>query len=320
MKIITPLIAGLSCSIAMSALAQVDVAEVRVFHASPDAPSVDVLVDGTPVFTDLAFTEGTMSAPLFEGQYNIKVNVAGSSATVIDVDLDLEAGTDYSVLAVNDVANIAPFVLVDDNTIDEENARVRFFHASPDAPPVDIFVTDGPELFDNIPYLGTGDYIPVGPGTYDLEVRVADTDTVVLEVPGVELNAGSVYTVIAEGFAFGDDPSLQAVLALDNSIGDLNVLEPFPGLIDAGNGIRAKGARPGSEVFFAASFALGSADIPGCTVALDLAGPRMIGSAIADDLGEAVIRRNVITPRTVYFQAYTQDDCWVSEVLGFTFQ
>lgn len=320
MKIINPILIGLSCSLASTAMAQIDSADVRVFHASPDAPAVDVLVDGAPVFTDLAFTDGSMNAPLFEGSYNIKVVVAGTSSAVIDVDLDLEAGTDYSVLAVNDVANIAPFVLVDDNTIAEDAARVRFFHASPDAPAVDVYVTDGPELFDNISYLGTGDYIEVGEGTYDLEVRVADTDTVVLTVPGVPLNAGGVYTIFAEGFAGGDDPSLQAVLSVDNMLGDLVIDTPFPGISGTGNGIRATGARPGSEVFFAASFAMGSADVPNCGISLDLASPRLLGSSIADEQGQAVIRRNIATTKTVYFQAVTLDDCWISPVLPFQFK
>jgi hypothetical protein len=83
---------------------------------------------------------------------------------------------------------------------------------------VDIAVTGGPVLFSNIPFKGVGDYLPVDAGTYDLEARLAGTDTVALSVPGVKLDAGSVYTIWAMGLASGE-PALSAVATLDASYG-----------------------------------------------------------------------------------------------------
>jgi len=59
-----------------------------------------------------------------------------------------------------------------------------------------------------------GAYTPVDAGTYDLEVRLAGTDTVALAVPGVKLDAGKVYTAWAMGLAAGE-PALSAVLTMD---------------------------------------------------------------------------------------------------------
>ncbi len=88
-------------------------------------------------------------------------------------------------------------------------------HASPDAPSVDIAVADGgPVLFSDIAFKEIGDYLPVDAGTYDLEVRVAGTQTVALSLPDVMLEAGTVYTVFAMGLAAGD-PALQAVPSID---------------------------------------------------------------------------------------------------------
>lgn len=41
----------------------------------------------------------------------------------------------------------------------------------------------------------------VAAGSYDLEVRVAGTSTVALELPGVTLESGKTYTVFAVGSA-----------------------------------------------------------------------------------------------------------------------
>jgi LPXTG-motif cell wall-anchored protein len=90
-------------------------------------------------------------------------------------------------------------------------------HASPDAPAVDIAVANGgPVLFANIEFKGIGDYLPVDAGSYDLEARLAGTDTVALSVPGVMLEEGTVYTIWAMGLA-GGEPALAAVPSVDAS-------------------------------------------------------------------------------------------------------
>ena len=200
-------------------LAQDGPARVRVVHASPDAPAVDVWVNGSIAFSGAPFKGITDYADLDAGTYNVQVVPAGATEpVVIDADLDLEAGTDYTVVAVGKLENIQPVVLVDDNSAPAPGmAHVRFMHASPDAPNVDIYVADGgPLLFENVPFGQAFPYVPVDAGTYDLEVRIHDTDTVVLTVPGVALAERTVYTIFAMGLA-GGEPALQAVPSVDAS-------------------------------------------------------------------------------------------------------
>lgn len=192
-------------------------ARVRVVHASPDAPAVDVWVnDAIIAFSNAPFKGITDYAELDAGTYNVKVVPAGAmEPVVIEADLDLAADTDYTVVAVGQLAAIEPLVLLDNNSMPAAGkAHVRFVHASPDAPAVDIAVKGGPALFSNVAFKGVGDYLPVDAGTYDLEVRLAGTDTVALSVPGVALADQTVYTVFAMGLA-GGEPALQAVPSLD---------------------------------------------------------------------------------------------------------
>ena len=197
-------------------LAQDEMARVRVAHASPDAPAVDVLVNDSVAFSNIPFTEISDYASLDPGTYNVKVVPAGETEpVVIEADLTLEADTDYTVAAVGELANIEPVVLVDDNTLPAAGmAKVRFMHASPDAPNVDIQVADGPVLFENVPFKEAFPYATVDAGTYDLEAAIHDSGAVALEVPGVEFSERTVYTVFAMGLA-GGDPALQAVASVD---------------------------------------------------------------------------------------------------------
>jgi hypothetical protein len=167
-------------------------------------------------FSNAPFKGITDYAALAPATYNVQVTPTGAtSPVVIEADLALAANTDYTVVAVGLLADIEPLVLVDNNSAPAAGkAHVRFVHASPDAPAVDIAVTGGPVLFANIPFKGVGDYLPVDAGTYDLEARLAGTETVALSVPGVQLNAGTVYTIFAMGLA-GGDPALAAVASVD---------------------------------------------------------------------------------------------------------
>lgn len=189
---------------------------VRVVHASPDAPAVDVLVNGNAAFTDLAFKEISSYAALDAGSYSVAVVPTGATTPqVISATLTLEADKDYSVIALNTLANIEPLVLEDNNAAPAAGkAHVRFVHASPDAPAVDVAVKGGPVIFSNVAFKGVGTYTPVDAGTYDLEVRLAGTETVALDLPGIALSDGTVYTVFAMGLA-GGQPALTAVLSED---------------------------------------------------------------------------------------------------------
>jgi hypothetical protein len=209
----------LALGLAVPAFAQSG-ARVRVVHASPDAPAVDVWVNDGVAFSNAPFKGITAYAALDTGTYNVKVVPTGATEpVVINADLTLEA-KDYTVVAVGTLESIEPLVLVDNNAMPAAGkAHVRFVHASPDAPSVDIAVKGGPVLFSNVAFKEVGDYLPVDAGTYDLEVRLTGTDTVALDVPGLALQARTVYTVFAMGLA-GGEPALTAVPSVDAQYND----------------------------------------------------------------------------------------------------
>jgi hypothetical protein len=190
---------------------------LMVVHASPDAPGVDLLVDDMVVNTSaLNFPDATDYLMLNAGTRNIKVNVNGTATTVIEADLGFNVNNYYSVFAVNEVAMIEPLVLMDDMTTPAMmKSHVRFIHLSPDAPAVDITLTDGTVVFGDIEFKEYTMFTPLDAATYDLQVRLAGTSTVVLDLPGITLMDGKIYTVWASGFA-GGSPALSAQIIENN--------------------------------------------------------------------------------------------------------
>jgi hypothetical protein len=200
--LVVSMVAVLTLATVSFAAAQDDNAMVRVIHASPDAPAVDVWVDGAPAIQGLAFPEGTDYVELPAGDHQVQVVPAGGAVedAVIDATLTLTGGAAYTVAAVGLVADITAQVFEDNLAAPADGqAHVRVIHASPDAPAVDIAVTDGPVLIENLAFPDASDYTPVPAGSYDLEVRPTGTEDVALEIPGFAAEAGMIYDVVAVG-------------------------------------------------------------------------------------------------------------------------
>ncbi|HDS00902.1 MAG TPA: DUF4397 domain-containing protein [candidate division Zixibacteria bacterium] len=192
---------------------------VMVIHASPDAPAVDLLVDDFKVNTSgLPFPQNTGYLALSAGDRNFKVNAAGTSTTVIDATATLVPNGNFSVFAVDVLANIMPLVLADDLSAPAAGkAHVRFLHLSPDAPEVDITLPDGTIVFGQYEFKESSAFTPLDAGMYDLEVRVSGTPTVALNLDNINLESGKIYTVFARGLLSGSgDRALGAEIIVNN--------------------------------------------------------------------------------------------------------
>ncbi|TLS37154.1 DUF4397 domain-containing protein [Pseudalkalibacillus caeni] len=186
-------------------------AMVRVFHASPDAPAVDVYINGQRAIRDLTFKEKSDYFSFQEGSYQIQIYPAGNTnQPVLTETISVEAGKMYTVAAAGKLEELKLITAFDTESVPRNKTKVRFWHLSPDAPAVDVAVRGGEVLFRNVPFGKATRYLKLDPTTVDLEVRIAGTETVVLTIPNVRLKANKAYTAVAVGLAKGT-PELQAM-------------------------------------------------------------------------------------------------------------
>ncbi len=138
------------------------------------------------------------------------------------------SGRNYTVFVTDTIGRLQPttpagttdpggvrFLSVEDNlaTPATGKAHIRFFHLAPGAPAVWVNVKGNTTaLFANRSYrsaatpsgvspsVSYASFIPVDAATYNLEVRIgSETGTVVLEVTGLTLQEGKIYTIFANG-------------------------------------------------------------------------------------------------------------------------
>ena len=199
-------------------------AQLRVVHASPDAPNVDVLVDGSAALTNVPFRTVSNYLSVPSGTRNLKVRATGTSTVVIDQNAAVAQGRAYTVVATGRVASISPLVLEDDLTNPAAgNVRLRLVHASPTAGNVDIYVTaptadisTATPTLSNVAFRAASAYLEVPAGTYRVRITPVGTKTVAIDANNVALAAGQIRTAMAVDATGGGTP-LAAILLADKN-------------------------------------------------------------------------------------------------------
>lgn len=221
-----------------------DTARVRVLHGSPDAPAVDVFVGGEPVLEGVPFKTLSGYLELPPGRYDVAVAPAGAGvdSAVIEASLSLAADTDYTVAAVNRLADIDAAVFVDDNDGRNGQARVRVVHLSPDAPDVDVAQTGGPGIGRNpevvvssLSYRSATGYLELQPTEFEFEVRAAGSSEGVFDF-AAPLGPGGTYTAFAVGLLEPDEESQSFDVVLSEDVAPIPERAGKPASPGRGNG------------------------------------------------------------------------------------
>jgi hypothetical protein len=181
--------------------------EVQVLHASPDAPAVNVIVDGAPAAQNLDYGSGTAYTPLSATSHSIEVQAQtpGTPTTVIGpTSLNFAPNTIYTIVAEGPVASLGPVVVSrPEVSVASNSTRVEVLHAAPNAPEVSVWVTaPGAALSSSTP-LGTfsfqGSLPPatVAAGQYEIRVTPSGATTPVLFDSGTITLTGGADLLVA---------------------------------------------------------------------------------------------------------------------------
>lgn len=89
---------------------------VRVIHLSPNAPGVDILVDGDTLFEDISFGEGTNYVDLNPGTYNVNVVLNTDKSVVLPLKVTLNPDKIYTIYIIGNPPTLQAVQVVDGNT------------------------------------------------------------------------------------------------------------------------------------------------------------------------------------------------------------
>ncbi len=236
-----------------SAAPAADMAYVRVVHASPGAGTVDVFVDGAALLPGFTFGTVTGYVPVPAGAHKIQVAPTGKGigASVITQTVTVNAGVPYTVAAIGTAASgfsLAAFG--DNNLVSGDMAKVRVYHLSPDAGPVNV-AAGGNTVISGLTYANASGYLSVPGGAYTFNVTATQVGATV--PVSATLTNGMVYSVFAVGL-------LKGTPALAFKLGAVAGVPGMPGTGSDPRPITHAGSNPLMPWYFGALalFLLGS--------------------------------------------------------------
>ncbi|MDF2880889.1 MAG: hypothetical protein K0R54_1446 [Clostridiaceae bacterium] len=191
---------------------------IRFFHASPGAPAVDVYINDKLAVRNLIFKQFSSYVPLIPGAYNIKLYVSGSKENpIINKNIMIPEQIIYTIGVINNIGNVDLFLINDPKSeIDNTKTMIRFVNLSQDSSSLDLKLSDGTVLFNNMQFKKIPGYKAVSPGRYTFEVYDTGTNKRVLIIPNMVLKPDRFITIYIIGLASGK-PNLEAVLPLDGN-------------------------------------------------------------------------------------------------------
>lgn len=175
---------------------------VRLMHASPDAPNMDVYIDGEATLNNVPFYTLSTYMEVPAGSHRIQLVPSGNTLdkAVISINTDLIRGRSYTIAAVNRFATIRALVLKDNAMLPPAGqAMVRIIHAAPDVAAVDIKLADSDTPFLTDQFFGSADYATLPAGNQTLEVARNNTANVFFISPELRLESGWTYTLVLTG-------------------------------------------------------------------------------------------------------------------------
>lgn len=178
-------------------------AQVRVVHASPDAPAVDaVLEDATKVASALTYGAASTYAPTKAGSHTLTITSAGTTTpALVTSPLALNGSGSYSVFVMGLAASPLGVVLQDFlGAPTAGNARLRIVHASPDTVGLDVFQDDtATAAITGLLYKSASAYLTVPAGAHTYKFNLTATANAALPAQTLTLEAGKIYTAMVLG-------------------------------------------------------------------------------------------------------------------------
>ena len=178
----------------------VPVAYVSVYNASPDSPGLDVLVDNKQINSrPLEYSNYTGYLQFYTGNRNLKFNSFNASNVLVDTTVTFQANKAYSVFVIDNTAE-ADALIVEDSaaTPAATNSLIRFVNLSPDAASVEL-TTDSESLFPSKAFKQITAFKEITAQSYTLQAK-KDDHSVIVTAPGIVLQPGRAYTIIARGY------------------------------------------------------------------------------------------------------------------------
>jgi hypothetical protein len=186
-------------------------AQLRFLQASPDAPQVNLLIDGASVATNLTYSSATAYLPVKSGSRHVQVVPVSGSSPILDQTLSFASSAKQTLLLTGPVASVQSVVLTDGGTTTTTgDGNVRVVNASAAMGAADVYIVQaGASIVGVQPVTAalafdkdTGYELTVA-GNYEVFMTVPGNTNALLHTGSISLTSGQNQTIVALDGASG---------------------------------------------------------------------------------------------------------------------
>jgi hypothetical protein len=209
--LIFSLFIGVGCSKTGSSLTSSSVTYLSLINASALSSNVTVLLNDTPATVTGGIAPGQYSpkyGTLRPGIYDIKFEVATTDSLLSEIPTSAFDTLNFYTLLLYTVPQTgvvrSASILDDFSTLSSTQGNYRFFNLCSTHTKVDLYlnstlVQQGRTTGDNVSNNSLNGFQTTTSGIYTVTAKSAGTDSVIVSVGNIALQAGNAYTIFLSG-------------------------------------------------------------------------------------------------------------------------
>lgn len=196
---------------------------VRVIHAVPGSPAVDIFADDAKVFSSISYKSVTPYKEISGERHTFRVRAVGKGGNdpaLAENSEGLGDGKHYTVVAEAGADNKPTIYIYNDDLVPPSSgkAKVRVINASPDE--LDLYTKGkNDKLFGGVNGMKETSYNSLDPVTGPIEIRPSGKTNATAMIANAKFEAGKIYTIVITGRTQGAPAKLEAMIIEDQFAG-----------------------------------------------------------------------------------------------------
>lgn len=188
-----------------------DTGQLRFLQASPSAPHVDLLIDGTTESSNMAYGNSSGYITVKAGSRQLQAVPVNSTSPLLDLSVPITSSGNTTVLLTGPSSSIKSLVLTDGGTTSSTgNGYVRVVNASVSMGPADVYivaagsgVNGATPAATNLALNQDGGYSLTPAGSYEVFMTSPGTKSILLDTGPINLTSPQNWTLVALDGASG---------------------------------------------------------------------------------------------------------------------
>jgi Domain of unknown function (DUF4397) len=182
-----------------------DTGQVRFLQASPSAPHIDLLIDGTTQSSNMAYGNSSGYISVKAGSRHLQAVPVNSTSPLLDLSVSITSSGNTTVLLTGPGSSVKSLVLTDGGTTSSTgNGYVRVVNASVSMGPADVYIVAAGSGINgatpaatNLALNQDGGYHLTPAGSYEVFMTSPGTKSILLDTGPINLTSLQNWTLVA---------------------------------------------------------------------------------------------------------------------------